>query len=120
MLGAQAGQLELNVMMPGINYAVCLSATILTNAVRQLRTRAIEGLRVDAERARELMDASPPLVATALSPHIGYARAAALAKRALAERRSLLDVALEEKVMPEADLRRVLDPLPMTRGGVME
>ncbi|HEX9435713.1 MAG TPA: aspartate ammonia-lyase [Candidatus Limnocylindria bacterium] len=120
MLGAQAGQLELNVMMPGINYAVCLSATILTNAVRQLRTRTIDGLRVDRERARELLDASPPLIATALSPHIGYARAAALVKRAIAERRSLLDVALEEKVLPEADLRRVLDPLPMTRGGVME
>ncbi|MBU6423813.1 MAG: aspartate ammonia-lyase, partial [Chloroflexi bacterium] len=120
MLAAQAGQLELNVMMPEVNYAVCFSATILTNAVRQLRTRTIEGMRVDEERAKELLDASPSLLVTALSPHIGYARAAALAKRALAERRPLLDVALEEKVMPEADLRRVLDPLPMTRGGVME
>src|SRR5439155_13083953 len=103
-----------------INYAVCFSATILTSAVRQLRTRTIDGLRVDTARAQELLDASPPLLVTALSPHIGYAKAAALAKRALAERRSLLDVALDEKVMPEADLRRVLDPLPMTRGGVME
>jgi aspartate ammonia-lyase len=118
--GAQAGQLELNVMMPGINYAVCFSATILTNATRQLRTRAVDGLRVDGDRAQELLDASPPLIATALSPHIGYARTAALVKRAVAERRSLLDVALEEKVLPEADLRRLLDPLPMTRGGVME
>ena len=41
-----------------------------------------------------------------------------LVKRALAEKRSLMEVALEEKVLPEADLRRVLDPLPMTRGGV--
>ena len=120
MLGAQQGQLELNVMMPGINYAICLSATILTNAVRQLRTRTIDGLRVDEARAQELLDASPSLIVTALSPHIGYAKAAALTKRALAERRSLFDVAMEEKVMPEADLRRVLDPLPMTRGGVME
>ena len=120
MLGAQAGQLELNVMMPGINYAICLSATILTSAVRQLRTRTIEGMRVDEARAQELLEASPSLLATALSPHVGYAKAAALAERALAERRSLFDVALEEKVMPEADLRRVLDPLPMTRGGVME
>ncbi len=120
MLGAQAGQLELNVMMPGINYAICLSATILTNATRQLRTKCVEGMRVDPDRAQELLDASPSLLVTALSPHIGYAKAAALVKRALAERRSLLDVALEEKVMPEAELRRVLDPLPMTRGGVME
>jgi fumarate hydratase class II len=118
--GAQAGQLELNVMMPGINYAVCFSATILTNAVRQLRVKCVEGMRVDEDRAKELIDASPSLLVTALSPHITYARAAALAKRALAERRSLLDVALEEKVMPEADLRRILDPLRMTKGGVQE
>jgi fumarate hydratase class II len=120
MLGAQAGQLELNVMMPGINYAICFSATILTNATRQFRVMCIEGMRVDRERAKELLDDSPSLIVTALSPHVGYARAAALVKRALAERRPLLDVALEEKVMPEADLRRVLDPLSMTRGGVME
>ncbi len=118
--GAQAGQLELNVMMPGINYAICLSATILTNAVRTLRVRCIADLRVDEERARELLDASPSLIVTALSPHIGYAKAAALVQRALAERRSLIDVALEEKVMPQADLRRVLDPLRMTKGGVQE
>jgi len=118
MLGAQAGQLELNVMMPGMNFALEFSATILTNAVRVFRERCVEGMRVDEARAKELLDASPPLLVTALAPHIGYARSAALVKRALAEKRPLLDVALEEKVMPEADLRRVLDPLPMTKGGV--
>src|SRR5437867_9887745 len=118
--GAQAGQLELNVMMPGINFAICFSATILANAVRVLRERTIEGLTVDEERAKELMDMSPSLIVTALSPHIGYAKAAALVKRALAERRPLVDVALDEKVMKEADLRRVLDPLPMTKGGVQK
>src|SRR6266849_4118384 len=116
--GAQAGQLELNVMMPGINYAVCFSATILANAVRQLRVKAVEGMRVDEQRVKELMDASPSITVTALSPHIGYAKAADLVKKALAQRRPLLDVALEEKVMPEERLRKVLDPLSMTRGGV--
>jgi fumarate hydratase class II/aspartate ammonia-lyase len=118
MLGAQAGQLELNVMMPGMNFALCFSATILANATRVFRTKAIEGMKVDEARAKEHVDSSPPLTVTALAPHIGYAKAAALVKRALAERRSLLDVALEEKVLPEADLKRVLDPLPMTKGGV--
>src|SRR5207247_1992354 len=60
--GAQASQLELNVMMPGINYAVCFSATILANAVRVLREKTIDGLRVDEERAKELMDMSPLLI----------------------------------------------------------
>src|SRR5207237_3811766 len=82
--GAQAGQLELNVMMPGINFAICFSATILANAVRVLRERTIEGLTVDEERAKELMDMSPSLIVTALSPHVGYAKAAELVKRALA------------------------------------
>src|SRR6266850_6619289 len=116
--GAQAGQLELNVMMPGINYAVCLSATIFGNAVRQLREKTVEGMRVDEERCKELMDLSPSLIVTALTPHIGYAKSAALVKRALAEKRPLIDVAKEEKVMDEAKLRQVLDPLPMTKGGV--
>ncbi|MBI3522735.1 MAG: aspartate ammonia-lyase [Chloroflexi bacterium] len=118
MLGAQAGQLELNVMMPGMAFALCFSATILTSASKVLRERCIDGMRVDEGRAKELLDASPSLIVTALAPHIGYARSAALVKRALAERRPLFDVALEEKVLPEADLRRVLDPLPMTKGGV--
>jgi aspartate ammonia-lyase len=116
--GAQAGQLELNVMMPGINYAVCFSATILANAVRQLRVKTIEGMRVDEERVKELMDSSPSLIITALTPHIGYAKSAALVKRALAERRPLIEIALEEKVLPEDKLRKILDALPMTKGGV--
>src|SRR2546430_15305560 len=94
--GGQAGQLELNVMMPGINYAVCFSATILANAVRVLREKTIDGLRVDEERAKELMDMSPSLIVTALSPHVGYAKAAAFVKRALADPRSLMDVVLLE------------------------
>jgi len=116
--GAGGGQLELNVMMPGINFAICFSATILTNAVRTLRTKTVEGMRVDEARAKELMDLSPSLIVTALSPHIGYAKSAALVKRALAEKRSLMDVALEEKVMEKEKLQQVLDPLPMTKGGV--
>ena len=116
--GAQAGQLELNVMMPGINYAVCFSATILAKAIRQLRVKTVEGMRVDEERVKELMDSSPSLIVTALTPHVGYAKSAALVKRALAERRSLIDVALDEKVLPEEKLRKILDALAMTRGGV--
>jgi aspartate ammonia-lyase len=105
-------------MMPGINFAICFSATILTNAVRVLRTKTVEGMRVDEARAKELMDLSPSLIVTALSPHIGYAKSAALVKRALSEKRSLMDVALEEKVMEKAKLEQVLDALPMTKGGV--
>ncbi len=117
---AGAGQLELNVMMPEVAFALCFSLDILTNATRIFRARCVEGITADPARARWWIDQSPPLLVTALSPHIGYARAAELAKRALAENKSLLEVALEAKVLPEEDLRRILDPLPMTRGGVQE
>src|SRR2546430_7511708 len=116
--GAGAGQLELNVMMPGINFAICFSATIFTNAVRTLRTKCVEDMRVDEVRAKELMDLSPSLIVTALSPHIGYARSAELVKRALGEKRPLMDIALEEKVMEKEKLEKVLDALTMTKGGV--
>jgi fumarate hydratase class II len=65
------------------------------------------------------MDSSPSLIVTALTPHIGYAKAAELVKKALAQKRSLLDVAIEERVLPEEKLRKILDPLPMTNGGVL-
>jgi fumarate hydratase class II len=76
-------------------------------------------MRVDEERVKELMDSSPSLIVTALTPHIGYAKAADLVKKALAQKRSLLDVAIEERVLPEEKLRKILDPLPMTNGGVL-
>lgn len=117
---AQAGQLELNVMMPEIAFALCFSLDILTNAVRTFRDRCVAGITADAERSAWWIDQSPPLLVTALSPHIGYKKAAELAKEALRRNKSLLEVALERKVMPEADLRRVLDPLSMTKGGVQE
>ena len=115
---AQAGQLELNVMMPEIAYALCFSIEILTNAVSTFRERCVVGITADAERAKWWIDQSPPLLVTALSPHIGYAKAAELAKKALRDGKSLLEVALEAHVLPEQDLRRILDPLPMTKGGV--
>ncbi len=117
---AGAGQLELNVMMPEVAFALCFSMDILTSAVRMFRERCVVGITADAEQARWWVDRSPPLLVTALSPHLGYQKAAELAKEALAKNKSLLDVALEHKVMPEADLRRVLDPLAMTKGGVQE
>jgi aspartate ammonia-lyase len=117
---AQAGQLELNVMMPEVAFALFFSLDILANATRVFRERCVSGISADAERCAWWIDQSPPLLVTALSPHIGYKRSAELAKEALRRNKSLLEVALEHKVLPEADLRRILNPLPMTKGGVQE
>ena len=76
---AEAGQLELNVMMPVIAWNALHSSTILRNAMTVLRARCVEGIEADPERCRELLDRSTA-VATALSPYLGYAQTAEIAK----------------------------------------
>ena len=84
-LACEAGQLELNVMMPVIAWNALHSSSILREAIATLRTRTIDGITANADRARELLDRSTA-AATALSPHIGYAATAEIAKEAVADR----------------------------------
>jgi aspartate ammonia-lyase len=114
---AEAGQLELNVMMPVIAWNALHAQTILTNAMTALRERTIEGLEADKERARELMDRSTA-VATALSPYIGYAATAAIAKSAVATGRSIRDLVLERGLLKPEDLDRILSAEAMTEPGI--
>ncbi|OLI42080.1 hypothetical protein IXO390_08975 [Xanthomonas oryzae pv. oryzae] len=87
------------------------------NVSRLLAATAIAGLQVRQARVREALDRNPILV-TALNPIIGYEKAAAIAKRAYKEQRPVLDVAREDSGLSEADLRRLLDPAALTRGGI--
>ncbi len=114
---ADAGQLELNVMMPVIAWNALHASSILTHALTVFRTRTIEGLEADAERCRELLDRSTA-VATALSPYLGYATTAEIAKAAVATNRSIRDLVLERGLMPADWLDRVLSPEAMTEPGV--
>ena len=114
---ADAGQLELNVMMPVIAWNALHASSILTQALTVLRTRTIEGLEADADRCRELLDRSTA-VATALSPYLGYATTAEIAKVAVATNRSIRDLVLERGLMPADRLDRVLSPQAMTEPGV--
>jgi aspartate ammonia-lyase len=114
----EAGQLELNVMMPVIAWNGLHTSMILRQAMRVLRTRTVDGLVADEARARELLDRSTA-VATALSPYIGYAQTAALAKASIATGRSIRELALEQGVLPPARLDAILSVDAMTRGGVM-
>ena len=114
---ADAGQLELNVMMPVIAWNALHASSILTQALTVFRTRAIEGLDADAERCRELLDRSTA-VATALSPYLGYATTAEIAKAAVASNRSIRDLVLERGLMPAERLDSVLSPEAMTEPGV--
>jgi len=85
--------------------------------MRLLADSAIEGLKVRKDKVDEALGRNPILV-TALNPVIGYEKAAAIAKRAYAEERPILDVAREMSGLPEKQLRRLLDPAALTRGGI--
>jgi aspartate ammonia-lyase len=114
---ADAGQLELNVMMPVIAYNSLHAASILAQALTVLRTRTVEGLEADRDRCRELLDRSTA-VATALSPYLGYATTAEIAKAAVASNRSIREIVLERGLMPADRLDRVLAPAAMTEPGM--
>ena len=116
-VAAEAGQLELNVMMPVIAWNALHATSILTQALTVLRVRTVEGLEADAARCLELMDRSTA-VATALSPYIGYAATADIAKTAVATNRPIRDIVLERGLMEAGRLDRVLSPAAMTEPGV--
>jgi aspartate ammonia-lyase len=117
MTAGEAGQLDLNVMMPVMAWNALHAQRILTNAMTALRVRTVDGIEADRARARELLDRSTA-VATALSPYIGYAATADVAKQAVAGGRSIRDVVLERGLMAADDLDRILGAEAMTRPGI--
>jgi len=117
-LGCEAGQLELNVMMPVIAWNALHASTILREAMLALRVRTVDGIVANADRARELLDRSTA-VATALSPHIGYAATADIAKEAVRTGRSIRDLVLERGLLDAGKLDQILSANAMTKGGIV-
>jgi aspartate ammonia-lyase len=109
----QAGQLELNVMMPMMAYASLEAARVMTNALRALRLRCIDGLEANAERLRFFFE-STPQVATALSPRLGYEATAKLVQESLREGKSVIELVRSRGLVPEAELKRLLDVKTLT------
>jgi aspartate ammonia-lyase len=114
-LAAEAGQLQLNVMEPVIAYNILQSITLLTNGVEMLRTKCVAGITANIERCRHHLEASTAL-ATALTPVIGYERAARLTKEVLASGRTIRAVLQEQEdihadiIESTADLRALTRP----------
>ncbi|HHB13278.1 MAG TPA: class II fumarate hydratase [Chromatiales bacterium] len=108
-LAGQSGNFQLNVMLPVTAYNLLQAIEILASASTLLADSAVEGFQVNEARIRAALDRNPILV-TALNPIIGYDRAAAIAKRAYAEGRPILEVAREMTDLSDAELRRLLDP----------
>ena len=113
----EAGQLELNVMMPVIAWNGIHATRILGQAMRVLRERCVDGIKADEERCRELLERSTA-VATALSPHIGYAETADIAKTAVRTGRSIRELVRERRLLPDAALDRILSADAMTVPGL--
>jgi fumarate hydratase class II len=114
---AEAGQLELNVMMPLIAQNLFLTIAILTSASRVLAERCVDGITADQAMCAYWLDRSPALV-TALAPKIGYAEAAKLAKEAVERNLSVRALLLEKGVLKGKELDEVLDLRAMTDIGV--
>jgi len=114
---AEGGQLELNVMMPVIAWNALHVSGILANAMETLERLCVEGIEADEARCRELLDRSTA-VATALSPYIGYAKTAEIAKEAVRSGRSIRDLVLEQKLIDPRQLDRILSAEEMTEPGV--
>jgi aspartate ammonia-lyase len=114
---AEAGQLELNVMMPVIAWNAIHATTILREAMKALKTRCMDGIEANEERCRELLDRSTA-VATALSPYIGYAATADLAKTSVKTGKSIRELVLERGLMDATQLDRILSAEVMTQPGI--
>ncbi|MBA3872050.1 MAG: aspartate ammonia-lyase [Anaerolineae bacterium] len=119
MMAAQAGQLELNVMMPIIAHNLFEAMHIMIGAVNAFTTKCVVGLIANREQAEGWL-AKNPILVTALNPIIGYLKGAEVAKKSLAEGRSIREVVVSLGYMTDADAAKALDARAMTEGGIKE
>jgi aspartate ammonia-lyase len=116
-LASEAGQLELNVMMPVIAHNIVFGLEIVGNATRVFAERCVDGLEADERQCAYWLERSPALV-TALAPRLGYAEAAKLAKEALATGLTVKELVVRKNLLQGAELEEVLDLRAMTEPGV--
>ena len=112
-MASQAGQLELNVMTPVINYNILQSMEILKNGVGAFLKRCVRGIKADEKRCRYYFERSAGL-ATVLNPLIGYAKASEVAKEALERRLTIREIILEKGLLTKKELDKILDPMRVT------
>ena len=116
-IGGQAGNFQLNVMLPVVTHNLLQSIEILANASTVLADKAIAGFTVNRDNINRALGRNPILV-TALNPVIGYELGAAVAKKAYAEGRPVKEVAKEMTDLTDDELDRLLDPTALTEGGI--
>jgi fumarate hydratase class II len=112
-IGGLSGNLELNVMMPMMAYNLLQSIDILSNGCSIFKNKCIDGLKADEKRINAMTEQSLALC-TALTPYIGYDEASKLAKEAYREGKTIREVVLEKKILPQDQLEEILNPRKMT------
>ncbi len=118
-IAGQAGNFQLNVMLPVIAYNLLQSIELLANSSKVLADKAIQGFTVNEENLEAALSKNPILV-TAMNRVIGYEKGAAIAKAAYASGRPILDVAKEMTDLSEDQIKKLLDPAKLTEGGIQE
>ena len=116
-LAVEAGQLELNAFGPIIFFNLFQSLDTLANGIDTFTKNCIVGITANEERCKDMVDNSIGIV-TAICPYIGYKNAANIAKEALATNKSVKDLILENGILTEEELIKVLDPYKMTEPGI--
>ncbi|EKO3547151.1 class II fumarate hydratase [Vibrio fluvialis] len=116
-VAGQAGNFQLNVMLPVIAHNILESIELLANSARALADKAIAGFIVREDHINIALGKNPILV-TALNPVIGYLKAAEIAKLAYHQGRPIIDVALENTALSRAELERILNPATLVKGGI--
>ncbi|EKO3507078.1 class II fumarate hydratase [Vibrio fluvialis] len=116
-VAGQAGNFQLNVMLPVIAHNILENIELLANSARALADKAITGFIVREDHINIALGKNPILV-TALNPVIGYLKAAEIAKLAYQQGRPIIDVALENTALSRAELERILNPATLVKGGI--
>ena len=116
-IAGQSGNFQLNVMLPMVAYNLLKSINLLGNAMPLLANKAIKTFKVNSKNIDESLSKNPILV-TALNRIIGYSNAAAIAKKAYKENKPIIDIAHEETGMGKSELKKLLNPAKLTKGGI--
>jgi fumarate hydratase class II len=116
-IAGQSGNFQLNVMLPVIAYNLLQSLELLGIGCRNLADHALAGFTVNVARIGDALERNPILV-TALNPVIGYEKGAAIAKKAYAEGRPVIEVAAQMTDLSVDELKRLLNPRALTEGGI--
>jgi aspartate ammonia-lyase len=117
LMAAQAGQLELNVMMPVVAFNLLHEIEILSNAIDVFERFCIRGIAADSARGRMFAESSMGIV-TVLNPHIGYAKAAEIAKEYLLTGKPVRQILKERGIFTEIEIARIFDVRAMTEPGI--